>query len=96
MAIGVATLGGFAQASAAQESPVIAIDIALEPDVTMIQHAQAANARLLKAFPQGFALDETHQPHVTMLQHSSAPPTSIRSMRLRMRFWPRKSRQAGR
>ncbi len=45
-----------------------AIDIALEPDATMIQHAQAANARLLKAFPKGFALDATHHPHVTMLQ----------------------------
>jgi hypothetical protein len=47
---------------------VTAIDIALEPDQTMIQHAQAANARLLKAFPKGFALDATHHPHVTMLQ----------------------------
>ncbi|MDL2410085.1 2'-5' RNA ligase family protein [Rhizobium calliandrae] len=27
-----------------------------------------ANARLLKNFPKGFALDETHHPHVTMLQ----------------------------
>ena len=45
-----------------------AIDIALEPDATMIQHAMAANARLLKSFPKGFALDETHHPHVTMLQ----------------------------
>ena len=34
----------------------------------MIQHAKAANARLLKAYPQGFALDATHQPHITMLQ----------------------------
>ena len=51
-----------------QQSPVTAIDIALEPDATMMQHAQADNARLLKAFPKGFALDATHQPHVTMLQ----------------------------
>ena len=28
----------------------------------------AANARLLKSFPKGFALDETHHPHVSMLQ----------------------------
>ena len=28
----------------------------------------AANARLRKAFPKGFALDETHHPHITMLQ----------------------------
>ena len=34
----------------------------------MMQHAQADNARLLKAFPKGFALDATHHPHVTMLQ----------------------------
>ncbi len=46
---------------------VTAIDIALEPDATMLQHAKDANARLLKSFPKGFTLDETH-PHVTMLQ----------------------------
>ncbi len=56
------------QTTSAQQNPVTAIDIALEPDATMIQHAQAANARLLKSFPKGFALDATHNPHVTMLQ----------------------------
>ena len=34
----------------------------------MVQHAQADNARLLKAYPDGFALDATHHPHITMLQ----------------------------
>src|SRR4051794_30872414 len=34
----------------------------------MVQHAEADNARLLKTFPDGFALDATHNPHVTMLQ----------------------------
>ena len=34
----------------------------------MIQHAEAANARLLKVFPKGFALDATHHPHISMLQ----------------------------
>jgi 2'-5' RNA ligase len=53
---------------ASQESPVTAIDIALEPDATMMRHAQADNARLLKLFPKGFALDATRQPHVTVLQ----------------------------
>ena len=52
----------------AQQNPVTAIDIALEPDATMVRHAMAANARLLKSFPKGFALDETHHPHITMLQ----------------------------
>jgi 2'-5' RNA ligase len=64
----VAALVGNADRSSAQQSSVTAIDIALEPDATMIQHAEADNARLLKAFPKGFALDETHHAHVTMLQ----------------------------
>jgi len=51
-----------------EPSPVTAIDIALEPDATMIQHAEAVNARLLKVFPKGFALDASHRPHITMLQ----------------------------
>ena len=58
----------FAQGSVAQQDAVIAIDIALEPDATMVKRAMAANARLLKAFPKGFALDETHHPHISMLQ----------------------------
>ncbi|MGH7153613.1 MAG: hypothetical protein ACREF3_06755 [Acetobacteraceae bacterium] len=56
------------QGAVAQQNPVTAIDIALEPDATMVQHAMAANARLLKSFPKGFTLDETHHPHISMLQ----------------------------
>lgn len=56
------------QTSSAQQNPVTAIDIALEPDATMIQHAEAANARLLKVFPKGFSLDVTHHPHISILQ----------------------------
>ena len=56
------------QTSNAQQNPVTAIDIALEPDATMIQHAEAANARLLKVFPKGFTLDATHHPHISILQ----------------------------
>ena len=66
--LGLALLLGFAQVSVAQRKPVTAIDIALEPDATMVQRAMADNARLLKAFPKGFALDETHHPHVSVLQ----------------------------
>src|SRR6516164_8312566 len=61
-------LAAFTQGAVAQQNPVTAVDIALEPDATMLQHAMAANARLLKAFPKGFALDETHHSHVTILQ----------------------------
>ncbi len=34
----------------------------------MIRHAEAVNARLLKVFPKGFALNATHHPHIAMLQ----------------------------
>jgi 2'-5' RNA ligase len=58
----------FAQGSVAQQNPVTAIDIALKPDATMIQHAMAANARVRKSFPKGFALDKMRHPHITLLQ----------------------------
>jgi hypothetical protein len=51
------------------ETPAVtAIDILLEPDATMLRHAEANNARLLKAYPGGFALDATHRPHITLIQ----------------------------
>ena len=60
----------YAQPGATSPSPgdVIAIDILLEPDTTMLKHAEASNVRLLKVYPKGFALDATHRPHITMLQ----------------------------
>jgi hypothetical protein len=51
----------------AAQAPVTAIDILLEPDATMLQHAKANNERLLKAYPRGFALDAAHNPHVTLV-----------------------------
>lgn len=66
--IGLASLLGFAAPSIAQQGSVTAIDIALEPDATMLQRARDTNARLLNVFLKGFALDATHKPHVTLLQ----------------------------
>jgi 2'-5' RNA ligase len=70
LTIGVlASLPGILQLLRAGEpNSVTAVDILLEPDATMIEHAKAANQRLLKSFPIGFALDETHHPHITCLQ----------------------------
>src|SRR5260370_11603408 len=73
LALGLGCLAAYSQASRSQASrlatePVTAIDIALEPDATMLHHAEAVNARLLKEFPKGFALDATHHPHISMLQ----------------------------
>ena len=57
-----------AAAPAVDRTPVTAIDVLLEPDATMLQHSEANNARLLKVFPKGFALDATHRPHITLIQ----------------------------
>jgi hypothetical protein len=66
--IGVGSVIGIAGTSGAQQDAVTAIDVALEPDTTMVSHAKANNARLLKVYPGGFALDATHNPHITLLQ----------------------------
>jgi hypothetical protein len=66
--IGLASVIGFAQMSSAEQDPVTAIDVLLEPDATMLQHAAANNARLLAVYPKGFALDATHRPHITIIQ----------------------------
>ncbi len=34
----------------------------------MLRHAEASNARLLKVYPKGFALDAAHRPHITLMQ----------------------------
>jgi hypothetical protein len=54
--------------TAAGQDKVTAVDILLEPDETMIKNAVAANKRLLKVFPKGFALGKTHAPHISTLQ----------------------------
>ena len=66
--LGLVVVLVFSGGAVAQYNSVTAVDIALEPDRTMIYHATTDNARLLESFPKGFALDATHHPHVTMLQ----------------------------
>jgi hypothetical protein len=53
--------------SRAAQNLVTALDIVLEPDETMIRHAQAANAELLKNFPKGYALGNEHAPHISVM-----------------------------
>ena len=55
-------------AAADKDDDVIAIDILLQPDATMIKRATAINAQLRKDFPKGFSLDASHRPHVTLVQ----------------------------
>jgi hypothetical protein len=56
-----------AAVSSMGQHPITAVDIVLEPDATMIQHAQAANAGLLKNFPKGYALGDEHAPHISVI-----------------------------
>jgi hypothetical protein len=55
-------------AAPAERNDVTAIDTLLDPDDTMLQHAKAANARILQSYPKGFELGGEHTPHITMLQ----------------------------
>jgi hypothetical protein len=69
-AVAGSVLGSAEEKTAKDADPgaVTAIDIALEPDATMIEQAAAANERLVKDFPKGFALGEMHKPHISCLQ----------------------------
>ena len=51
-----------------QTGPVIAIDIALDPDQAVEDRVRAMNAELKRNYPRGYALDATHRAHVTMLE----------------------------
>jgi hypothetical protein len=63
-----ALLGNAQPLSAEAQNAATAIDILLEPDEAMIKAATAANQRLLRVFPKGFALGKAHAPHVSTLQ----------------------------
>lgn len=56
----------------AQQSPrvsdVLAIDILIEPDDSLIQRANVDNAKLRQNYPQGYSLDASHAPHITLVQ----------------------------
>ncbi|MGH6981158.1 MAG: 2'-5' RNA ligase family protein, partial [Stellaceae bacterium] len=60
--------GNGAAAKEAGHDRLVAIDILLRPDATMVRQAKALNRRLRKESPVGFALDATHVPHITLLQ----------------------------
>ena len=63
-ALALASGVGLAQ----EPDAVTAIDVLLLPDAAMLQHAQAANDRLLKVYPKGFSLDAIHRPHISIVQ----------------------------
>jgi len=56
------------QEKQATNDKLIAIDVLLEPNQTMLDKANAFNAQLRENYSAGYALDATHAPHITMLQ----------------------------
>jgi 2'-5' RNA ligase superfamily len=56
------------EAMQSSDDALIAIDVLLEPDQTMVGRSRALNARLRGNYPAGYELDATHAPHVTLLQ----------------------------
>lgn len=63
-----ALLSGAMSVNARAQDPVTAVDILLEPDATMLSHAQANNVLLREVYPKSFALDAAHRPHITLIQ----------------------------
>ena len=51
-----------------QAREIIAINILLLPDDTLLRRAKDVNAKLMEVYPEGFSLDESHQPHITLIQ----------------------------
>lgn len=47
---------------------LIAIDVLLQPDATMLGEAANWNERMRKQSPEGFHLDAEHAPHVSLVQ----------------------------
>ncbi|BBO35746.1 2'-5' RNA ligase family protein [Lacipirellula parvula] len=59
------------RAPAAEPQPlpaVVAIDVLLHPDRTMLAAAAKANEELRGDYPAGFSLDKLHTPHISMIQ----------------------------
>ena len=62
-----------------EKEALIAIDVLLDPDATMLSKAEATNARLRENFPKGYALDALHAPHISVLQRQCVRVISSRS-----------------
>ena len=95
LGLGLGLALGYAGRSNAEQSPITAIDIALEPDATMIQHAEAINERLMKVFPKGSPSARRITSTSRFCNGTCAPRTSKRSTPRPGRFWRMKSRLAG-
>jgi hypothetical protein len=67
-AASTATPSANADAATPAVPALLAIDTLLEPDATLVQAAEAVNARLRENYPAGYSLDATHAPHVTLVQ----------------------------
>jgi hypothetical protein len=60
------------------DEKLIAIDILLEPDQTLIGKARLVNATLRENFPAGYELDASHAPHISCCSASCERRISTR------------------
>src|SRR5262245_7910722 len=60
-------LAGSPVMAASDGDRVIAIDVLLEPDATMVAKADAANAKLRENYPPGYTLGKEQAPHITLV-----------------------------
>lgn len=67
LTLALAMVFGDSRVAAAADG-LIAIDVLLLPDATMVRRVEAINQQLLQDSAGGFALDATHAPHMTLLQ----------------------------
>ncbi|HEY2762293.1 MAG TPA: 2'-5' RNA ligase family protein [Pirellulales bacterium] len=69
VAIAAAALGQSTQVALAKSDPdhVMAIDVLLIPDATMVEHAKEANALLRTNYPKGYTLGGDQTAHISLV-----------------------------
>ncbi|HEX3601872.1 MAG TPA: hypothetical protein VHU84_17095 [Lacipirellulaceae bacterium] len=72
LTLAIASIGAFTQCvdmtmAESDGDRVIAIDVLLLPDATMLEHAKAANAALRENYPQGYTLGGDQTAHITLV-----------------------------
>lgn len=68
LALAAVSGGSLNAAEGEPTSDVVAIDVLLHPDQTMLAVAAKANKELRANYPDGFKLDAQHTPHISMVQ----------------------------
>lgn len=55
------------ETTGSEDERVMAIDVLLEPDETMVKRAEDVNAKLRESYPEGYTLGEMQAAHITLV-----------------------------